>query len=334
MILKGAEAARYFARPDPGRAGLLICGADAMRVAMGRQDTIAALIGPTGEGEMRLTRLAAGDVRRAPALLYDAIKAQGFFPGPRVVFVEDATDTLTAAVSAALADWQAGDAQIIVTAGALTAKSPLKALFEKHPNAYAATLYDDPPSRAEIEFALEKAGLRQMSPEALADLTALARAVDPGDFRQTLEKIALYKFGDPSPLTPEDVAAMAPASLETEVDSLIFAVADGRGAEIGPLLRRLEAQGTNAVGLCIAAMRHFRMLHTMSAGGAAGRQMPYRQRDMVQRQSTQWGIRRLEAALSQLVETDLTLRSSSRAPAMAVMERCLVRLASLANARG
>ena len=37
MILKGAEAARYCARPDPARAGLLIFGADAMRVALKRQ---------------------------------------------------------------------------------------------------------------------------------------------------------------------------------------------------------------------------------------------------------------------------------------------------------
>jgi len=45
MILKGAEAARYCAKPDPGRAGLLIFGADAMRVALKRPDAIAALGG-------------------------------------------------------------------------------------------------------------------------------------------------------------------------------------------------------------------------------------------------------------------------------------------------
>jgi DNA polymerase-3 subunit delta len=33
MILKGAEASRYCAKPDPARAGLLIFGADPMRVA-------------------------------------------------------------------------------------------------------------------------------------------------------------------------------------------------------------------------------------------------------------------------------------------------------------
>ena len=109
MILRGAEASRYFAKPDPARAGLLIFGADPMRVAIARQDVIAALIGPDGEGEMRLTRIAAADLRKDPALLMDALKAQGFFPGPRVALLEDAADALMPLVEATLKDWRPGD---------------------------------------------------------------------------------------------------------------------------------------------------------------------------------------------------------------------------------
>ena len=102
MKLSGATAAAYFAKPDPTAAGLLIFGADAMRVALRRQEVIAALIGPEGEAEMRLSRLPAADVRKDPALLQDAIKAQGFFPGPRVAFLEDATVAMTPTVTAAV----------------------------------------------------------------------------------------------------------------------------------------------------------------------------------------------------------------------------------------
>lgn len=142
MILKGVEATRYFAKPDPNRAGLLIFGADTMRVAMKRAEVIAALIGPEGPAEMRLTRIPAADLRKDQAALDAAIKEIGFFPGPRVAFVEDATDTLTPTIEAALKDWRPGDATIIVTAGALTGKSALKTLFEKHPNVFCAGLYD------------------------------------------------------------------------------------------------------------------------------------------------------------------------------------------------
>ncbi len=331
MILKGVEASRYCAKPNPAHAGLLIFGADAMRVALKRQEAVLAMVGPEGEAEMRLSRMSGAELRKDAALLLDAIKAVGFFPGPRVAFVEDATDGLTETIATALKNWKPGDAQITITAGNLTAKSALKTLFEKHPNAVCIGLYDDPPTREEIEDALKKAGLTRMDPAAMTDLSALARALDPGDLRQTLEKIALYKWGDDTPLTPAEVAAMAPATIEAEVDDLILAAAEGRAPTIGPLMRRLEGQGTAPVTICIAALRHFRMLHLVAAdpNGINKIRVIYKMRDAMQRQASRWGMLSLEQALTLLVETDLTLRSTSKAPTMAVMERALIRLAMM-----
>ena len=335
MILKGIEANRFFAKPDPARAGLLIAGADPMRVALKRQEVIAATIGPEGEAEMRLTRIPAADLRKDGAVLLDAIKAIGFFPGPRVAFLEDATDALAPLITAALKDWRPGDAQIVVTAGNLTPKSTLKKLFEAHPNAFCAMLYDNPPTREEIEDALKKSGLVNIGREAMADLHTLGRALDPGDFRQMLEKISLYKHGDATPLTPADVAAMAPATIEAEVDDLLAAVAEGQAGQVGLLMRRFEGQGVVPVTLCIQALRHFRSLH-MAAADPAGPAMGLQKarvfgprRDAMQRQAGAWGMHRLEAAVAELLETDLALRSTSRAPAMAVMERTLIRLAMM-----
>lgn len=333
MILKGAEAARYCARPDPARAGLLIFGADAMRVALKRQEAIAALVGPEGEAEMRLTRMSGADLRKDGSLLLDAIKAVGFFPGPRVAFLEEATDGLTDTVAVALKEWKPGDAVIVVTAGNLTGKSALKVLFEKHPSAACIGLYDEPPGREEIEAALKAAGLVDIDREAMTDLNTLARALDPGDFRQTLEKIALYKWGDPTTLTPADVAAMAPATIEAEVDELIDAVAEARSQAIGPLFRRLEGQGVQPVTICIGALRHFRILHAAATdpqGPGVGIQrarVNFKQKDAMGRQAGQWGVRALETAVAVLLETDLTLRSASKAPGMALMERALIRIA-------
>ncbi len=333
MILKGAEAARYCAKPDPARAGLLIFGADAMRVALKRQEAIAALIGPEGEAEMRLVRMSGSDLRKDAALLPDAIKEVGFFPGPRVAFVEEASDGLVETIGAALRDWKPGDAVIVVTAGGLTGKSTLKGLFEKAPNAVSIGLYDDPPSRDEIEAELKRAGLSRIAPEAMADLTVLARALDPGDFRQTLEKVALYKHGDDTPLTTAEVAAMAPATLEAELDEVLHAAAEGRARDVGMLMRRLEGQGVVPVTICLMALRHFRGLHVAATdpGGVAAGLMKARifgpRRDQMQRQAQAWGVKPLESVVAQLLETDLTLRSSSRAPGMALVERMLIRIA-------
>ena len=341
MKLAAREAKRYFRAPEADCAGLLIFGADPMRVALHRQEVIKALVGPEGEAEMRLSRQSGAELLRDPASLIDALKAQGFFPGPRVVFVEDAGDGLAGTIGAALEAWAPGDAQIIVTAGQLAARSVLRKLFEGHKNAYAAGVYDDPPGREEVEAMLREAGLLEAARPVMEDILAMSRALSPGDFRQVLEKVGLYKHGDPAPLTSAELAACAPATAEAELDDILHIVAEARASEVGPVLRRLEGRGVNAVSLCIGAARHFRILHAAACdpgGPAAGlsRARPPvfgPRRERMQRQAQSWGVRRLEQALMMLTDTDLALRSAARAPSMAVMERTLIRLAMLGRNR-
>ncbi len=328
MIVKPAAFARLIAARDPGLAAVLIAGDDPMRVALRRQEAVAARIGPEGEAEMRLTRLPAAEVRRDPAALADALAARGFFPGPRVVLLEEAGDGLDAVIGAALEGWRPGDAQLIVTAGALTGKSALKARFEAGRGLAALVLYDDPPTRDEIRADLARAGLTSLAQGAEDDLVALALVLEPGDFRQTLEKIALFKWDDPAPLTPAEIAALAPQTVEADADAAALAVADRQAAALARLMRRIEAQGMAPVTLVLAVERHFRTLLSLAAGspGAAMR-LPSRRREAAERQARAWGPARLERALQALMETDLALRSSPRAPGFALLERSLMRLA-------
>ena len=172
----------------------------------------------------------------------------------------------------------------------------------------------------------------------MRDLDALARTLDPGDFRQTIEKIALYKLGDASPLSSEEIALCAPASVEAELDDILHIVAAARPGEVGPVMTRLRAQGVQPVGLCMAASRHFRALYTAASdpGGVAKGMASLRppvfgpRRDRMQRQAQNWGAVRLEEALTMITDTDLQLRSAGQtAPPMAVLERTLIRLSML-----
>jgi DNA polymerase-3 subunit delta len=340
MKLSPRDANGFFQRPDPACPGVLIFGEDSMRVALKRQELVANIVGPEGEGEMRPTRMNGGDLRRDGAALLDAVKAQGFFPGPRAVLVEDATDSLSKLFEAALADWRPGDAQIVATAGQLTARSALRKLFEGHPAARAAAIYNDPMGRAEIEAELGKAGMGAVSRDAMAALEDLGRSLAPGDFRQVIEKIALYKRGDDSELSAEEVALSAPATIEAEIDDIFHIVAEGRTEDIAPLMQRLAAQGVAPVTLMIFGARHFRTLYAAASapGGAAegiSRLRPLvfgPRRDRMLRQLRNWPPAKLEAALTVIMDTDLTLRSAGqKAPAMALVERSFVRLASLAR---
>ena len=118
--------------------------------------------------------------------------------------------------------------------------------------------------RAEIERRLNEAGLPAPDRNAMGELETLAPTLDPGDMRQLIEKLSLYKLDDASPITPDDIATVAPASTEAALDEILHIVAEGRASEIGPLMSRLAAQGQGGVAICIALTRHFKALTAAS----------------------------------------------------------------------
>lgn len=337
MKMTGRDAAQYLKKPDPTHAGLLIFGQDPMRVATKRQEAVLSLVGKEGEAEMRLTRINGADLRKDSALLNDAIKTQGFFPGHRVALVEDAADGLSKTLATVLEDWREGDAQIVVTAGQLTAKSALRKVFESHRAAVAIGIYDDPPTRDEIAALLAENGLSTQSRDVADAIQALAHSLEPGDFRQTIEKVTLYKRGDSEPLSIEDINACAPQGADVSVDDILEVVTLGQTEKLGPTLQNLYAQGVTPVALCIGATRHFRRLHTVASdpggpGSGVGKLRPPvfgPRRDKIMRQAGNWGRDRLERALTALTDTDLQMRSASTAPQLALMERTLIRLAMI-----
>lgn len=341
MKLSPRDAAGFLARPNSQVPALLIYGSDAMRVAEKRAQVVRAHAGPDADAEMRLTRLAGGDLRRDAAALIDAAKAQGFFPGARAVIVDEATDGAVDAFGALLGDWAQGDALVVATAGQLTPGSKLRKLFEGDKRAFVLAVYDDPPTRDEIERMLQAAGLRGLPADTMRDLAALAQALEPGDFRQTLERIALYKHGDPSPLSPAEVALLAPGAADSDIDDALNAVAERRLDDLAPILSRLGAQGVTPVTICIALTRHFRMLHSLlgdprgpsQAIGALRPPVFGPRRDRLLRQAQAWTLPRVEEALRDLTQTDLTLRSSTSAPVQALAERALLRISRLGGRR-
>ncbi len=337
MKLAGAKATAFFANPDKSCAGLLIFGMDAEKINTRRQEVTQALVGKDAMDEMRLTRLAAGEVRKDPALVLDAVKAQGFFPGPRAVVVEGAGDGLTGLFAGAVADWAQGDAYLIVTAGSLNARSKLRKVFEAPQNFYTIGIYDDPTRPEEVDRMLSDAGLLNVSPEAKKYLLALARDLGLGDYKQVLIKLSLYKLKHDNPVEIADVEACAPVALDADIDDVLHMVAEARSGEVGPTLNRLAGQGVNATALCIGATRHFRMLHSAACdpqgpdvGFSRARPPVFGPRkDRLVRQARGWGGARLEKALQELMDTDLILRSSRPVPAMAVVERAFIRLAMM-----
>lgn len=338
MKLTGSAAAAFCQSPDAACLGVLLHGPDAGLLALRRQDLVRAV---TEGDDLRLARVEPGELRSDPALLDTAIRSQGFFPGRRAVLVEEARDGLAKTIAAGLEMATAEDAFLIVTGSGLTAKSALRKLFDESKNLISLGFYPDAPDAAEISRALEAAGLSTgLTEGAERHLLALAAAMDPGSFHQLIEKIAVFAMGKTAPLEEEDLLVLGPAAVDAELDRLVAVVAEGRPGEVGILLRRLTGSGVSPIQMLLALGRHFRQIMALSSApdgveAALGRLRPPAfgdRRRSLGRQAAQWGPRATEA-VRLLFETDRRLRSAGAKPDLALVERCLLRLAMMAAPR-
>ncbi|MFS4439478.1 DNA polymerase III subunit delta [Paracoccaceae bacterium GXU_MW_L88] len=335
MIPNRTDARAFLANPREAVGAVLLYGPDSALTASHRKSVAAAIGGPEAEKDMRLERIDPAGLRSDPAALSDALGAVGFFPGPRVVIVEDANDTAAAAITNALDARKEGDAFLIVTAGALKKTAKLRKLFEdKKRPAYCIALYPDPPGRADIEQALTARGAEADGP-AIGALTELAHGLTRGQIDQLIETLSLYAKGET--VTAETVALLAPGALDAETDEIVTAMAGGQPARIAPLMQRLSGQGVTPTTLVISAGRHLRQLHSAmshpngpDAGIGALRPPVFGpRRDAMRHQTRHWTAPLLERALTELTEADLALRSGRTVPATALVERCFIRIAMM-----
>jgi DNA polymerase-3 subunit delta len=340
MKLSGRDAARFCAQPDRSKAGLLIYGPDGVEVAARRKSAVKSLLKTDENADLRLTRISGADARRDMVSVADALKSHGFFSGPQVVLVEEATDGLTAGLAPILAAANPDDAFFIATAGQLAAKSKLRKLFESATHLAAAACYGDAPERDEIIAGLKQAGAQPLSAAAMSDLEALARALDRGGFNDLLTRLAIMTLDSPE-ITPKHVAEAAPGAADAAIDEALNAIAEGRANEIGAVMARLTAQGESPTGLVIAASRRFRQIHSVTTAkdnidGAIARLRPPvfgPRRDSLRRQCQNWPRQKVEGALRLLLETDQDLRGGSGAAGHALVERAFLKLALSAQRR-
>ena len=340
MKLTNRNLNSFFNSPPKGVSGVLIYGSDPMRVANKRQDLIQAMLGPKANEEMRLARISRENLKKTPEQAIDLCKAQGFFPGQRALLIEEANETITDIIIKAINVWKDGDATIIVTSGSLKPTSNLRKFFEQNENTFSAPIYDNPMNKADVENIISGSGLKNITQDSFTQLYQLALQLEPGDFKQTIEKLALYKFNDETPLTHQEIRKCSPVSNEAQIEEVIAVILSGDQSKISQIVNRLRSQGVLPVTLVIAATRHFKVLFSVAAdpkgpnaGASALRPPVYgpRKENLIKQVQT-WGPEKIKAAIKIITATDLLLRSTNQqTPQMALVERLFIRLAMIAK---
>ena len=338
MKLPSRDVVSFFKSPPKGITGVLIYGNDPMRVSDKREQFINSLLGSNADEEMRLARISRENLKKAPEQAIDLCKAQGFFPGERALVIEEANETISDIIIQAVEAWKDGDATIVVTAGSLKPSSSLRKLFEQKKNTYSVPIYDNPMTKFEVEKIIAKSGLQNVTQDGFAQLLIVASQLQPGDFKQTVDKLALYKLNDEKSVTYQDIINCAPISNEADIDEVLNVILAGNEFKVSQILGRLSSQGTLPVTLIIAATRHFKALFSIisnpggvKAGATALRPPIYGPRkEALINQAQKWGPIKIKTAIKILTATDLQLRSSNQqAPQMALVERLFIRIAML-----
>ena len=336
--LQAARVAGYLQKPDPGHRAFLIYGPDPTLVTERRDALVLRLLGATDD-PFRLARLAADSLKRDAALLSDELNAVAFGGGGRVVVVDRATDALAKAAGEAL-EAMPTDAALIITADALAASSKLRKLIEGHGAAVALPCYPAEGAALESEFVrwLEGLGAPPPDREARRALGGVLTGLQHGEAQRFAETLALHATGEAA-IDAEAVLACAPPAAETDFDTAIQAVAQGRARALPELIDRLDAQGASLAGLIRVLSLYFQRLHRaqalmqsegLDAGGAMGRLRPpvfFKLRDTFAAQLRAWPRPGVEAALVQLGALEAQLRSGRPHPERALIERVLMRVA-------
>lgn len=337
MIIKGARIAAFIGRPDPAVLVALLYGPD-LGLVRERGDLLLRAVARDPRDPFVVAEIAADRLKKDPSLLADEVASLSPTRERRVIRIRDAGDEAAAAVAATLA--ADGGALVILEAGDLGKKSPLRGMVENAANAAAIPCYADEGSGLQdfVRDTLGQAGIA-LDGDALAFLAA-SLGNDRLANRGELEKLILYA-GGVRRLTLADVTACVGDGSVASLDALAGAVAGGDLAAVDTALERVWSEGQAPVSVVRAVSRHFLRLHLaiglVSAGASPDQAVAalrpplfFKHKDSFLREMSRWYRDGLSEALHQLDQAEIDCKTSG-VPAPEACGRALLRLASAAR---
>lgn len=336
MKLAWKQIEPFVKNPDPKARAILIYGPDdglmRERARMIGSSIVADLNDPFNVAVLDGDLLVSD-----PARLTDEASAMSMMGGARLIRIENAADK----ISPVLRDYLAapsGENLVILEAGELGPRSPLRQLFEKAPNAAALPCYveDERGLTQVIRAQVGEAG-KGIDNDAAAWLAA-AVIGDRGRARSEVEKLLIY-MGDERHIRLGDVRAACGEAGETSLDDLVYAVAGGRAEAALIAFNKLNEEGVIPVTILRALQNHFRKLHYIKGLTASGLgtdealkqlQPPlfFKLEDAFKAQLGKWTAIRLMAILERLGEIEADTKKTG-SPAETLLAQAVLGIARL-----
>jgi DNA polymerase-3 subunit delta len=274
MKLNAGQIDAFIRKPNPAMCAVLVYGPD-NGLARERAALLAKGAVADPDDPFLVADLTGENIAADPARLMDEAAAIPLTGGRRIVRVRDASpstpgagEAVARAVRTLLED-PPGDSLVILQAGDLGPRAPLRKLFESAKNGITLPCYADDGARLDrlLDEVLSPHGVT-LAPEARAWLTANLGS-DRGVTRSELEKLALYA-GDNARLEQVDVEACIDDNGLQSMDRIVIAAGAGDRAELDRALAAGLAEGQNPVSILRAMNWHLQRLQWIKAGLASG----------------------------------------------------------------
>lgn len=304
--LKAHEVGRFVDRPDLEAGIILAYGPDAGLVRETGQRLARRYAGNDADS-MNLVVLDGSELDADPSRLAVEAKTTSLFGDRRVIRVRGAGKSLVMPLTELRDD---PGSIIILEAGNLTPKDPLRALVEAARLGRALPCYPDNDESLGrlIAETFSKAGIRadQDTVAALRETLGNDREIT----RRELEKLVLFA-ADSKLLTREDVVTLCADNAALVLDEVVDATGTGHAANLDLALERAIAQSVNAQQILASALSHFTTLRRWrvevdggkSPGAVLDNARPkphFSRRSAIERQLRLWTDDALSAALDRL----------------------------------
>jgi len=336
--LKAHETGRYLERPDLREGVFLAYGPDTGLVRETAQRLCAFLAQGAEPAEIMV--FEAQELDGDPARLAMEARTDSLFGGRRVLRVRGAGKALTTILSDFVGD--PGGAAIVLEAGNLTPRDPLRALVEAGKFGRALPCY---PDSDETLLRLINETFARAGIAADADVAQTLRDQLGNDreiTRRELEKLTLFAAASKR-LTRTDVLTLCADNGALVIDEIADAAAAGRADRLDEALTRALALSINPQQLLASMSGHLATLRRWRAEVDAGRSIRdvldnarprphFSRRSALEQQLRLWSDSALSTATARVLAATI---ESRRRPTLAepLLRRTLLALSRMAAER-
>ena len=337
MKLTARNIDAFIKTPDPAARVILVYGPD-NGLMRERATALALTIVKDIADPFNVAALSTDILLDDPARLADEAGAISMMGGDRVIRVENAGDKLTPLIKTYLTN-PSPTTLVILEAGELTTKSSLRKLCEsaKNPAAIPCYVEDERDLGRLIRDTMQSHNLR-IDNDAVAWLAANISG-DRMKARGEIEKLALYKGNENTPVSLADAQAACGESGARNLDDLIFSVGGRQSGKALKIYNQLQEEGVPFIVILRALQTHFRRLHATKARLQDGSDLQsalyalspppfFKYEPLFREQVGSWSIPALDRVMSRLMDVEASCKRTGT-PAETLVAQSLLGISSI-----